>query len=603
MEILNKYKTRKIHLKPIYDDYWDFVLSLDNSPTYEVKGDDVAEKGCLSAYIDFSNPSSHQHDYIKSAYGYEWDKAENEGIVSSDYGFTGMDNGQVLFDKGTITNREFYKLLTESILTTENYGRALFLAKVSGNTQDYSYPLKYDVEGGFYTFKGGFFQGYYKLPELGYQVLPDKLESGWNLEFVLRPQPYVESGNTLNMTHDDTDGIFFYMGTRAENKFAQFYNSDMDKYESRDMSKYESYCDSDYFKVDWIDPDADEESKVRFLREFVAFMFKRVECSIVCNGNRNTCNCNEDVDEINSNKNDKKEVLTYLNDQFYLEDDEELEKLVVKTSEGDDAEKRGYYEIITDNKFLTYNRAKGGFTTDKDNPEYIKLYDYKHDYDENIFLTVNRAKSGKTVDDLEKEKDEGDTSLYRIENDITNNAFALRIRRDGSIGYRYLDADCHNEVTQGFAVLEEYSRPNVVKYGEWQDINVKIFRLSSPADECANPLDPRKIKIYFYVSGKLVFISKELPEFNFRALDDRYNKQLAVPYSISLGGGSQGLLESMWLNFHTVFEKILPIEKYFAGTFIGDIKSFKFYTCPLDFLKIRNNYLFEEKKWKTKQQE
>ena len=50
------------------------------------------------------------------------------------------------------------------------------------------------------------------------------------------------------------------------------------------------------------------------------------------------------------------------------------------------------------------------------------------------------------------------------------------------------------------------------------------------------------MKLYFYVNGFLVFISKELDEFNFRELNDTYQKKEGVHYSISLVVGKQGLL-------------------------------------------------------------
>ena len=43
------------------------------------------------------------------------------------------------------------------------------------------------------------------------------------------------------------------------------------------------------------------------------------------------------------------------------------------------------------------------------------------------------------------------------------------------------------------------------------------------------------------MNGKLVLISKELPTFNFRELNDTPDKQEGVPFNISVGGGTQGL--------------------------------------------------------------
>jgi hypothetical protein len=56
-------------------------------------------------------------------------------------------------------------------------------------------------------------------------------------------------------------------------------------------------------------------------------------------------------------------------------------------------------------------------------------------------------------------------------------------------------------------------------------------------------------------------------------------KQEAVPYSISIGGGTQGLVETILPDYMCNINNEFPLETYFTGTFIGDFKSFKFYTC------------------------
>ena len=100
--------------------------------------------------------------------------------------------------------------------------------------------------------------------------------------------------------------------------------------------------------------------------------------------------------------------------------------------------------------------------------------------------------------------------------------------------------------------------------------------------------------MYFYVDGKLVYITKTLPSFDFHALDDLYEKQEGVPYNISIGGGTQGLAETILQNYMLEPTRTYPLEKYFAGTFIGYMKSFKFYNCSMEFMNIANNYKWEK---------
>ena len=67
---------------------------------------------------------------------------------------------------------------------------------------------------------GGFYQGFFKLYGHNYEVLPHKLDNEWVMHFNLRPRTdYDTPTNTVNYTHKNNDGIFFFMGLRAENKF------------------------------------------------------------------------------------------------------------------------------------------------------------------------------------------------------------------------------------------------------------------------------------------------------------------------------------------------------------------------------------------------
>ena len=115
----------------------------------------------------------------------------------------------------------------------------------------------------------------------------------------------------------------------------------------------------------------------------------------------------------------------------------------------------------------------------------------------------------------------------------------------------------------------------MVKPDEWNSINVRFAVLNPHSSHCDTK--NRKMKILFYVNGFLVFISKEVDVFNFKAIDEVSQKQETVPYNISLGGGSLGLLETILPNYYAISEYILPIERDFCGTFMGDIKSFQMY--------------------------
>ena len=98
----------------------------------------------------------------------------------------------------------------------------------------------------------------------------------------------------------------------------------------------------------------------------------------------------------------------------------------------------------------------------------------------------------------------------------------------------------------------------------------------------------------FYVNGRLVMVSKEIPTFNFRELKDTLDKQEGVPFNISLGGGTQGLCDVIYYDYKKTPDKVLTLEKEFGGSFIGYFKSFKMYDCMLNFSEITQNYMVEK---------
>mgnify|MGYP003291028894 CR=1 FL=1 len=79
----------------------------------------------------------------------------------------------------------------------------------------------------YISLRGGFFQGFFKLEKNSYQVLPTNLNEDLVFHFELRPRTdYSIDDKTINKTHPNNKGIFFYIGTRAENKFWPFYKTD-----------------------------------------------------------------------------------------------------------------------------------------------------------------------------------------------------------------------------------------------------------------------------------------------------------------------------------------------------------------------------------------
>lgn len=509
MTVLNKYKKVKPIILLNNNKNYDFVLSLDSTPSVKSSKDDG-----LICYVNCNEENVLKYGGLMSDSAYTYNNSINDGYKLDDIGLTATDNGLIKFNKNTCTEIEYINIIEDSVANIKKDDFRLYLFPVSGNTEKYTYDTKLINESGntYYNFNGGFLQGVFKGFGYDYQILPKNISNALTMEFILRPTSDVTGSTTTSTTINDTyknnKGIFFYVGTRAENKFIQFYNYDLSGFKKR---------------------------------------------SITNNYSGKT-----------------------IND--------------LSTSEFHKIENKYKHDIVTDNGYLIYNRGNDCITVNKwKQGDKLNIINEVPEYKENLFLLMNRTSSGFTTNTLLGYSGETlNNSNNFIHSDVVNNAFGLRITEDGRIGYRYIISDCDSELY--YKVIEEYSFPNIVSINEWNTIHVVMKILNGELDKCEQPIGDRKMVIYIYVNGYLKFISKELPEINLRELDDNYEKQEMVPYSISLGGGTQGLLESTWVNSYDGFPYILPIEENFAGTFIGDIKSFKIYDRMLEYQEIKNNF-------------
>jgi hypothetical protein len=243
------------------------------------------------------------------------------------------------------------------------------------------------------------------------------------------------------------------------------------------------------------------------------------------------------------------------------------------------------YYFYTDNKFMMFDRTKNGYTI-KNWIEGTQMmyYGRRNQFNGNLFILMNRTKTGYTVDNIDELRNEN-ANYYDPYKDLYNNALAFRITDKGEIGYRMLSMDCEKEGRDKTTIIEGYSFENIIPDCEWAVVNVRIQFFED------------KMKLMFYVNGKLAYISQELPKISLKALNDLYEKQEGVPYNISLGGGTQGLAETIQPNYMLNPTRVYPLEKYFAGSFIGYLKSFKIYNCFMEQLIIENNYKYEKNQY------
>lgn len=683
--IRNNFNTPKLKLN--YEEYWDFYLNRDNIENYYFDYNRMYD-GCLIAFIDAELPECKFNDWLYSVDSYKWDGAVNNGEVLYNVGMTGVDNG--LYDvnhneenhglirwrRDRINNYQFVDLYTKSTYTIDENDYRLKLHAVSGATTLYEYPMH--VLEDSIKLNGGFYQGFFKTSCDTYDVLPSKIDNGdtWEMEFVLKKTEFEkESNRTLNDYHPNNKGIFFYIGTRAENKWIYLY-----KDEECDMLDLSDFIEDDEtigsptnnftdMSMDFNEDCRDSFSSAEYINSEVktedAFKLEDIKRFKLNNSNISDINeqlnnyldispyrrsitniveddlyyyiqdykkvkkfvSERDTDQdfvINQtlfcNELDKKKNSEYIlfddrfralsiypnlvinemalykynlmekecnheNDDYdyedteYFEDDLDLSDYLFLTSNGLALDESNQYQFTTDNKFLMFNRTCTGYTVSNyEEGDTVTYQGVNYDFDGNLFLLMNRTCTGYTVNTIDTLR-ESKKKEYNIYEDIIDNALAFIITDDGKIGYRYYTLDCERE--DKFYCHEAYSLPNIVSEDEWHTIHVKF------------EFGAETMVLKFYVDGYLVFVSNELRKLNLRELKEIAEKQETVPFNISLGGGTQGLCETILPDYMRDPYRKYPLEVNFAGTFIGYLKSFKFYDCYVEYMNIKSNHQYE----------
>jgi hypothetical protein len=499
------------------------------------------------------------------------------------------------------------------------------------------YPI--EVKSDYTALKGGFYQGFFKIEGSDYQTLPHRIYNEWNFNITLRVKDYIVPSNTLNGRHPNNKGMFFYIGTRAENKFWELYKHDkainsMKFDESSDYSLDYDMVDSDVIKHQYHEDIPNPSNRDDQYGNFCncndyfeegfdpygdMYELNKESCSIGNSStNSNATNTFTDLrkydfsefntcsleDGFSSKKTDSC-ITDYFGDDYTGEgtttcdcpandlaiDDDyiipqiSLDDIQLTDSKGFNIGEKGFYEIETDNKFIIFHRGKDGFNKDTWKNEYKFVLTGKTDSPTiNYYPYLNRTATGYTTEKIDSLIEEH-SYAYNIFNDIKDNAFGLKINDDGSITYKYVVFDCDSE--NSYKIEEETSMPGVIPSDQWFNIHIKMVRTPSLTEDlCQKEYRQGKMKVYIYVNGYLKMVSKELPELMLRPLNDGAERQEGVPYNISIGGGTQGLAERIYLDYYDITDYLLPLEKDFGGTFIGDIKGFSFYDCQLPYSTI-----------------
>ena len=557
---LRNFNFRELDIKLSNSDYWDFFLSDDSTPIGPIDF-----SSCLIVDFDFNNPDIYTPESPNTISSLAtWTGATNTGYTLNTIGLTGIDNGLVTFvkDPSDPTNQAMLIALTGSTLLIPSGDNRLHLNLVSGMTNNFIYPVNIipDINDSYAQFCGGFYQGYYKIDGTNYQVFPDRMHDGFTLSFRLkRDNTLCSGGPILNDLYPNNKGLFFYMGTRAENKFWDLFNGADTGCTSactattactETISEWCTIPKESQMAVrgilhtgDTITLYPDQTTRTEVTNPFLIY-------GQAGRGNSSYYPCNVGPSGFG-------------NETVWSYDGKPKVIITPKT-------------VITNhqNPFLIYGQAGRGNSS---------------------YYPCNVGPSGfgnETVWSFT-----GFTKSIEFENidyslDIIDNALGFRIRDDGSIGYRLLTVtgSCSGTTySSGVTVHEGYSDGGLIADKTWVSV---IIRYSTDyLTDCDFKIKPaRSGKLMFYINGKLKFIVNSFPEFIGKRLNEHMEKQIGVPFIMSLGGGTQGLIETLTFDGIDLGDLGLPIEHNFAGSFIGGISNFSFYACDLNFIDIQYIY-------------
>jgi hypothetical protein len=588
---IKNFNFNNLDLKLSKSDYWDFYLANDDRSG---NCDALLSGSCSVVWYDFNNTNIYVDNNKDTIYSlFTWDGATNTGYTLNTVGLTGIDNGLITFDKtsGDTSNQALLSALTESVLSIPSGDTRFMMNRVTGTTSDLNYAMDYgiDVIGGAYAkFLGGFYQGYYKLDGTTYQLLPTRVEHSWSTEFWIKPEFSGEtSGTTLNDLYPNNKGMFFYMGTRAENKFWNQWDGADTGCTSGCTS---SACTSGETVSEWCT--IPKESEITLVGEYgigIPLAPPQVEVDLITNnfliygrghgsngprytGDTGLVVINEPTGTTANPLNCGCRGCTGSGDGLGSQ-------TVCSYSGGTGIAVRRVRKTLTNeqNPFLIYGRAqKSGRCGCRG------------------CAGSGDGLGNETVCSFSGRTSPLETMDYNL--DIIDNAIGFRIKDDGSIGYRLLTVTGKCETingerinTTGVTIEERYSASGTVETDVWSYIVLKF--VTDYKSECdLTTAHQRKGKLMVYVNGKLKQVFDNFSEFIARRLDEHKSKQVGVPFNFSLGGGTQGLLESQTFDGLDPNDRNLPIETNFAGSFIGSISQFKFNICELKYCNIIQNF-------------
>jgi hypothetical protein len=147
----------------------------------------------------------------------KWSGAFSDNINLLDFGLTGFDNGRTnaMWSGITFTAKD---ILFSMYRVGYNEVQNPTTGQTSGVTVTTQYlPMSATSASGgslnYFDLDGGYLQGFFKLNGFNYELFPARYNNGITIE-------------TLVYLYSDSQGIFFMMGTRAEDKYNPYFSGE-----------------------------------------------------------------------------------------------------------------------------------------------------------------------------------------------------------------------------------------------------------------------------------------------------------------------------------------------------------------------------------------
>lgn len=146
----------------------------------------------------------------------KWNNTNSNNINLIDWGLTAFDIGQTneMWNGLNLTpNDVFFSMNRIGYNTVHNPTTG----ETTGMTINTQYlpisAITSSVTGNYFELNGGYLNGFFKLHEYKYELLPSRYNDGITIE-------------TLLNLHSDSKGIFYLMGVRSEDKYNKYFSGE-----------------------------------------------------------------------------------------------------------------------------------------------------------------------------------------------------------------------------------------------------------------------------------------------------------------------------------------------------------------------------------------